>query len=49
MQNKCCFLPKKLKYFQKVIQVLESTVDTEHVQSPKVWVDVRKNQKVSQL
>ncbi len=49
MQKMWCFLPKKLKYFQKVIQVLESTVDTEHVQPSKVWVDVRKNQKVSQL
>ena len=49
MQKIGCFLPKKLKYFQKVIKVLESTVDTEHVQSSKVWVDVIKNQKVSQL
>ena len=45
----CFFLPQNLKYFQKMIQVLESTADTEHVQPPKVWVDVRKNQKVSQL
>jgi len=45
----CCFLRQNLKYFQKMIQVLESTADTEHVQPPKVWVDVRKNQKVSQL
>ena len=45
----CCFLPQNLKYFQKMIQVLESTADTEHVQPPKVRVDVRKNQKVSQL
>jgi len=45
----CCFLPKNLKYFQKMIQVLESNADTEHVQPPQVWVDVRRNQKVSQL
>ena len=49
MRKMWCFLPNKLKYFQKVIHVLESTVDTEHVQPSKVWVDVIKNQKVSQL
>ena len=49
MRKMWCFLPNKLKYFQKEIQVLESTVDTEHVQLSKVWVDVIKNQKVSQL
>ncbi len=45
----CYFLTQNLSYFKKMIQVLESAVDTEHVQLPKVWVDVKSNQKESQV
>ncbi len=43
------FLTKTHHIFKKMIQVLESTVDTEHVQPSKVWVDVSRNKKVSQV
>jgi hypothetical protein len=32
MRKNCGFGPLKLKIFKKMIQVLESTADTEHVQ-----------------
>ena len=36
MQKIHSFWPLKPKYLQKMIQVLESTADTEHVQPPNV-------------
>jgi hypothetical protein len=32
MVKKPCFWPSTPKYFKKMVQVLESTADTEHVQ-----------------